>query len=272
MKCLVCKSPNNRLLGFNQQNAIYQCLQCGLGWTEGQFDHQYQAYHRDQTYQEFEEQFKNIFAKRVHLVDQYLPKGRALEIGCSTGVLLTLLTEKGWQTVGVEPSRQAASYARSRGLFIIENTFEKARLENNSFDLAVAGHVLEHVQDPVGFVGKVNKLLLPKGYFLVDVPNFGSLSAKLLGSNWYYVLPTEHRWHFTFAALQKLLTSNGFNIVRWQTASGVFDYANPWLELKQAMVGLKKRFIIDFATLIPSWLLTLANLGTSLTVLARKSD
>jgi predicted rRNA methylase YqxC with S4 and FtsJ domains len=93
----------------------------------------YKKYHRDKTYEENEDHFKNIFKKRFNIAKKYKKSGQVLDIGASTGVMLDIFKENGWKTVGVEPS-QSALIAKNKGHKIIKDYFEKTKLNNNLFD------------------------------------------------------------------------------------------------------------------------------------------
>jgi len=50
----------------------------------------YKNYHRDKDYLANESLFRNIFLNRVNLISKFINKGKVLELGCSTGVMLKL--------------------------------------------------------------------------------------------------------------------------------------------------------------------------------------
>lgn len=230
----------------------------------------YSNYHRDEVYEENEKLFGNIFRKRANLAKKYAKsKGKILDIGCSTGVMLDIFKKDGWKTWGVEPSGSAKS-AKRKGHKIVKNYFEKAKLPKNYFDLVVMNHVLEHMDDSELVLKKVNTLLKKGGIILVDVPNVGSLASKIYGKNWKYLLPNEHLHHFTPETLKKLLEKAGFKVVWTKTWSGLFDYANPFLELWQSLTGMKKRFFANVFGFPGALAATVFNRGTSMVTIGRK--
>ena len=226
-------------------------------------------YHRDADYLANEALFRNIFTKRFDLINKHLKNGKVLEIGCSNGVFLDLFKEAGWETWGVEPSETARS-AQRKGHRVTKSNFEKVELPTNSFDLVVMNHVLEHMDQPATVLEKVFSVLKKDGFLFVDVPNAGGLGAKLLGKHWPYYLPHEHKHQFTRRSLTDLLWAAGFKVIYWESRSGLFEYANPWLELWQSLRGLKKRFLFDVLATPYSLLATLLNRGDSMTLLAQK--
>lgn len=271
MKCFLCDGKT-KLFCKQGDFYIYKCENCGSGFTQGP-DIKKGSYHRDGVYIGEREQFANIFKRRVELLKKYFKSpGMALEIGSSTGTMLSILKKEGWVVQGVESSPKAARYALEHGIPTIYSTFEGASLPKKSYDAVIINHTLEHLESPEEVIAKVYGLLKTDGIILIDVPNFGSLSAGFKKNNWPYLLPSEHKWHFTEEGLEKLLNKTGFKVLEKFKPSGIFDYQNPGLELWQAFRGLKKRFIIDIVTAIPSLFITIIGKGTSLTVLARKND
>lgn len=229
-------------------------------------------YHRDKDYLRFEKTYRNIFQTRFNLLSKFLPhfvpqggtsRGRVLDIGCANGVFLDLFKEKGWQTWGVEPS-DSADEAERKGHKISKTTFEKASLPENYFDLVIINHTLEHMADPSAVLTKVYGLLKNNGILFVDVPNAGSLGARILGKRWPYLLPKEHKWQFTQKSLTGLLEQAGFKIFYWRSRSGIFEYANPFLDLG------RRRFLLDLLAIPYSLSATLLGMGDSMSFVAKK--
>lgn len=264
MNCLIC---GEILKGYADQK-IYKCSHCGFGQTL-QLKAQVGSYHRDEIYIEEETLFRNIFQKRINIISKFSKSGRALEIGCSTGIMLSLLQEKGWSVTGVEMSKKAAEIAKKRGINIITKPFEEISVKEN-FDLVILNHTLEHLKDPVSVLKKISKLLMPGGLLFVDVPNFGGLSAKLQGKNWPLLLPREHRWHFSYKALEILLEKIGFKIIFVDQSSGIWNVDNPLLESFNSLVRFKKRFFEEVLSAIPSLIVSKLKMGSDLMVISRK--
>jgi len=221
-------------------------------------------YHRDEDYLKNESMFRNIFKKRFNLIKKYHLAGgikTVLDIGCSNGVFLDLFA--GSETWGVEPSG-SGDMAKKKGHKILKNTFEEAKLPKDYFNLIVLNHTLEHMDNPKEVLNKINVLLKEGGIVFVDVPNFGSLSSRLLGKRWPYLLPEEHKSQFTKKTLTKLLKDSGFKVLYWESRSGIFEYANPLKELG------RKRFLIDILTSPYCLVASALQMGDSMSFVAKK--
>ena len=226
-------------------------------------------YHRDEDYLKYESLFENIFRKRFKLIKSHSRGGisTVLDIGCSNGVFLDLFTDR--ETWGIEPSG-SGEIARKKGHKIIKDYFEnlpagrQEQLPNDYFDLVILNHTLEHMDNPKKIIEKINILLKKGGIVFIDVPNFGSLLSKILGKKWPYLLPKEHKSQFTKESLTKLLQENGFDILYWESRSGIFEYANPLKELG------RKRFLLDLFAIPYTLFATLLGMGDSMSFIAKK--
>lgn len=265
--CIICSSPTF-LFTKKREHIIYKCVNCGFGYTD-KLNKQSGGYHRDETYIIEENLFKNIFSRRVKEITKFIKTGKVLEIGCSTGLMLSLFKIKGFDVRGVELSRKAAEKAIEKGIDVKIAFFEKINF-SEKFDLVVLNHTLEHMENPVDVLKKVKSILKPKGYVMIDLPNFDSPVAKILKSRWPHLLPDEHLWHFTPKVFTLLFKKMEIKILTIKKASGVWDFENPYKEIAQSFTGFKKRFISNVLTLIPSLVITKLNKGSDLLVIARK--
>ncbi len=226
-------------------------------------DVNYKKYHRDYDYEKYSSTFRNIFLTRYKLIKRYIKKGRVLEIGSSTGIFLEIFKENGFEVFGVEPSG-SSEIAKKKGIKVYKGYFEKLDIPKNSFNLVILNHTLEHMEDPIFVLKKVNSLLKNNGLVFVDVPNAGGIPAKIFGDHWPYKLPNEHKWQFTKDSIFKVFKNTGFKILLWQSRSGLFEYSNPLLELK------RKSFLYDLLTFPLSFVSTMLNMGDSMTIIAKK--
>ena len=141
------------------------------------------------------------------------PPRTLLDVGCGRGDLAASWIEAGWAVRGIEPSREAASVARRRGVDVIEGTLATVVLEPESVDAVVFRHSLEHVIDPLGDLRKVRAALRPGGRLAVIVPNWGSWQRRAFGEYWFPLELPRHRTHFTRQGLQAALAAAGFQAI-----------------------------------------------------------
>ncbi|KKQ91796.1 MAG: Methylase involved in ubiquinone/menaquinone biosynthesis [Microgenomates group bacterium GW2011_GWC1_39_7b] len=236
----------------------------------------YNNYHRDTDYIENERLFRNIFLKRFNIIWPHFAhstllrasRGKVLDIGCSNGVFLDICKERGWQTFGVEPSESGMT-AERKGHKISRIYFEKSSFPDNSFDLVIMNHTLEHVDDADLILKKIHRILKKGGILYVDVPNAGGLGSKIMGDKWTLKLPNEHNYQFTKDSLSKKIINAKFKIIHFESRSGLFEFANPLSELWQSFSIFKKRFFVNILFLPYSFLATLLNMGDSMSIIAK---
>lgn len=232
-------------------------------------DIDYSKYHRDKEYIQNEKLFKNIFRKRYNLISKFVKSpNRVLDIGCSNGMFLDLF--KNSETWGVEPSGIVQS-TQNKVHRIINTFFEKAKLPLNYFDLVIMNHTLEHVKDADLVLIKIYRILKKEGILFIDVPNAGGLGSRMMGDKWPYKLPLEHTYQFTKETLAKKINDSGFKILHWESRSGLFEFANPLLDLGISLISFKKRFFTNLLFLPYSLFTTLTNSGDSMSFVAKKN-
>jgi SAM-dependent methyltransferase len=165
---------------------------------------------------------------------------KVLDIGCATGALLEKLRDRGWACAGVEIS-PSAEYARNeRGLDVRQTSLEKARFPDASFDLVLASHLIEHLNDPAAFVREACRVLAPGGYFLVTTPNIAGFQARLFQSRWRSAI-FDHLYLFSVKTLSALLRQSGFAVERVHTWGGLAAGAAP-APVKRLADRTAKRF------------------------------
>jgi SAM-dependent methyltransferase len=156
------------------------------------------------------------------------PGRRVLDLGCRTGALTRAYLD-GNEVVGVDVDREALAEAAELGIETHWADLDAPLpFEPESFDVAVAGEVLEHIRDPGRLLEDVRALLRPGGLLVGSVPNGFRLKSRLrflLGRE-----PEEDPTHlhlFSPAALRSLLTS--FEDARLRFVTGRFVRLSPRL-------------------------------------------
>lgn len=154
---------------------------------------------------------------------EVMTPGRLLEIGSGTGTLLVEASRLGWQSIGLEPGHAAAHEARLRGANIVEGWFP-ADLpgEDGPFDAIAILDVLEHMAEPLHFLGEIAKQLTVGGRLLVQVPNWDSLLVQLEGERSSVVCP-GHWTYFTMMTLPDLIARAGFRTLHIETVISELD-------------------------------------------------
>jgi 2-polyprenyl-3-methyl-5-hydroxy-6-metoxy-1,4-benzoquinol methylase len=124
-----------------------------------------------------------VFARpeREALFRRYVASGRrVLDLGCRDGALTRAYLD-GNEIVGVDADREALAEAARLGIETLWADLDRPlELGDESFDVVVAGELLEHLRDPQRLVADISRVLRPGGTFVASVPNAYRLKGRLL--------------------------------------------------------------------------------------------
>ena len=142
------------------------------------------------------------------LLEKFLPPGdpqtrRALDLGCGTGHNLDSLARYA-EPVGLDSSAEALEFCRRRGH---RRLIQAASLPfaDNSFDVVTALDVIEHLDDDLGTLREVYRVMRPGGLLIISVPAY-----KVLWSYWDQIL--GHRRRYTTANMARVVRRAGWRV------------------------------------------------------------
>ena len=122
------------------------------------------------------------------------PQGRVLEVGCGLGHLLAWLAGR-YQVVGTDVNAWALEQARRdvpQGQFLQLSAEDMHPLEDSSFQIVIAKHVIEHLAQPERALREFSRLLAPGGLLLFATPNLDSPMRERKKERWIgYQDPTH---------------------------------------------------------------------------------
>jgi 2-polyprenyl-3-methyl-5-hydroxy-6-metoxy-1,4-benzoquinol methylase len=242
--CIICASDQalNQSFRFHHYHVCI-CPNCGFHWldpqpTEAELSNIYtDHYFLDEGQPEITElvnQLKRatarLYLEQLVQKDGSSPSGLSLlEIGCGMGDFLLEAQAEGFKVSGLEVTDHLVEFANRRlGVSSIQKGFiETANFQNESFDIIAFFDVIEHVRNPVDFMGRVQSLLKKNGKVFLVTPSLDSWSAKLLGKNWMEY-KVEHLSYFNNKSLSLLLEKAGFHHIRFLPNYKIlnFDYIN----------------------------------------------
>jgi SAM-dependent methyltransferase len=171
-------------------------------------------------YEAEEEGQRATARKDLGRIEAFSERGRLVDLGCWVGFLPAEALKRGWDAVGVEPSRWAAERARSRGVTVVDD----ADLPSGEFAAVTMGDVIEHIHDPGAMLDRIRELLAPGGVVWLATPDVGSRLARVLGRRWWSVIPT-HVHLFTRRSMRVLLERHGFDVLAIGTSPKTFSVA-----------------------------------------------
>ena len=137
-----------------------------------------------------------------------------VEIGSNDGIMLRHFAERGTRHLGVEPSKNVAEIASSRGVRTISRFFDEdlAReiLEQHGpADAVLGANVMCHIANIHSVVAGVKRLLKPEGVLVFEDPYLGDI-VELTSYDQIY---DEHVFYFSVRSLSALFAMHDLEIV-----------------------------------------------------------
>lgn len=161
-----------------------------------------------------------VYSERYALLEQHTEGRRVVDVGSGPGYFLAAGKQRGWETIGIEPSQVAREYSVAKfNIDVINARFDAQTLATRGQwpDVVHLGEVLEHIPDPAQLLGHVRRVLSPSGLVCVMVPNdFSLLQAavvRVLKMEPWWVAPPAHLNYFNLKSLRHLLHRCGFDFV-----------------------------------------------------------
>ncbi len=166
---------------------------------------------------------KNFLRILASLEQIHPRKGKLLDVGAATGILMHLARENGWDTEGIEPSSWAVKMAKDKyGLTLKEGSLETASLKSQVYTAVTLVDFIEHISHPVEALSKIHGALKPGGTVCLVTPDIQSLAARATGKGWWHFRP-GHLAYFTKKSLLTLLERTGFRVLRWRRYAWTFS-------------------------------------------------
>lgn len=176
----------------------------------------------------------NDGTSHAQIVDLVGYNKRVLDVGCASGYLAAVLTQRGCVVSGVEMDERAAVEAGQHIDRVVVGDLESIDLATefagNEFDVVVYGDVLEHLRDPLPTLRQGRALLARGGCVVASVPNIahGAVRLALLRGEFTYrelgLLDVTHVRFFTRDNLEALMRSAGLVMVDTRrTVAGIFE-------------------------------------------------
>ena len=108
------------------------------------------------------------------------PGRRVLDLGCRTGAVTEHFLP-GNEVVGLDVDSEALERAQARGIATVwGDVEERLPFDDASFDVVVAGEILEHTRFPEDVVAEIARVLRPDGVLVGSVPNAYRLKNRLV--------------------------------------------------------------------------------------------
>ena len=220
---------------------LFKCKSCSLLYVFPRHDAS-EIYNRDYfqggthgfgftDYESDKTASRGYLEKYLRCIKKLIPKNESiklLDVGAANGYFVEMATASGFEAMGIEISSQAVEWAQKLGRHIEKSTLESLN-PGYEFEVLTALDVLEHIDNPKKFLKSAREKLVDNGYLVLNVPNSGSLSAKISGRRWHAIVPPEHWFFFNRKSIKKLLESEGFSVINMKSISKSFNFSYIYL-------------------------------------------
>lgn len=166
----------------------------------------------------FREYARGLACRLIHTYG--IINKQVLEIGCGKGGFLSMLCEEGGNSgVGFDPSYVGDRIRNyEHGSIEYHKDFYGGKQVSIQGDLVCCRHVLEHIEDPLGFLATVYRTIDSVREVIVyfEVPNVRFILDKL--SVWDVIY--EHCNYFSRESLAYVFKRAGFDVIRLEESYG----------------------------------------------------
>ncbi len=226
--CNLCGADDYTILfksGIAQINQIVKCNHCSLMYANPrmhdvsqevfikEFDPAWVLAHGQRRFEKESLQIRDYKKTQAYINKNYPNQGKLIEIGSGFGHLLNFFKQDGWDVMGIEPLKGGCLFSESEfGIKAIPKTLEEASLNENSVDVVLMMHVIEHVSDPSSTFKEVYRILKPGGIFILETPRYDTFMFKMFAKRERSLSCNGHIYFFTTHTLKKMATNAALTV------------------------------------------------------------
>ncbi|MBN2038417.1 MAG: class I SAM-dependent methyltransferase [Spirochaetes bacterium] len=268
-KCIICGSERQRFIFGKESGSgdvfnLVMCSGCGLMFLEEvpdekeiekyytgiyfskRTDRGYNNYFSGDVRDEIERVFKlNLEDLGFFDFEKSLnEKKRSLDIGCAAGYFVNYLKERGWESKGIDISRDCVQFAVDNRLNVEFGNYLEFNF-SQKFDLITLWATIEHLHHPELVLEKAYADLKKGGMLYISTCRVGGINfMNLFGSSWRFFNFPEHIYFFSYRTLKTLLNKSGFTISGYKTYGSNVGVSGSFLR-KFADYSAKKFYMGD---------------------------
>ena len=159
------------------------------------------------------EHFKK-FSKSISVLQDLNKSSFVVELGCNDGILLENYVNNGIPCLGIEPSKNVADVAASKGVEVINQFFDEDLADgilktHKKADAILSANVICHIPYMHSIFGGVKKLLNETGVFVFEDPYLGEIIEKTSFDQIY----DEHVFLFSSLSVSYLSNMHDLELV-----------------------------------------------------------
>lgn len=152
-----------------------------------------------------------------------------LDVGCGDGVitrrLRLSLPDAAIRAVDLDPVRLRRATAHCEGVSFCQGHIGALPFPDDSFDVVLCHHVIEHVADDVEVLAECRRVLRPNGLLLLGIPQEDAAIGRLLRLMHRRMYAAgEHIHFYSIATMRDLLATAGFTSVEHAKFGFLFPF------------------------------------------------
>lgn len=201
---------------------------------------------------------KKLYA--VDLLEKTIPSNsdksvKVLDIGCGSGRITTMLSDKGYDVTGTDISEVAIQKLEERGIHgIVHDVKDKLPFDDGEFDVIFSTDLLELVPDIFIFLSEVRRVAKKDALFVFTTINMAWLPYRFLNCLGYSssdLMPPSHCRFWTKKAVNHFINNEFYRMKVW---GGVVvlprKIFGKYSRLRTSFVNLFSREIVGIAEII----------------------
>lgn len=103
---------------------------------------------------------------------------KILELGTGNGEFMSEIKKRGYNVIGLDIFPNKALL--ERGFDVRKHDLNKVLpFKKSSLDVVIALEVLEHLYNPYEMMKEIKRVLKPRGYAIISMPNTGSIFSRI---------------------------------------------------------------------------------------------
>ena len=167
-----------------------------------------------------------LYESWLDKLERHRSPGTLLDVGCGTGLFMSVARRRGWDTFGIDDSVEATTYARDHfGLDVFVGDFSEFEAERRRFDAITGWDIIEHAREPLALLNAMRSCLAPGGVVGLSTPNQRSILDVVAGALYrlsggrvtgplekFYI--EQHFLYFTPDTLTRSLERAGFEVAQ----------------------------------------------------------
>lgn len=161
---------------------------------------------------------------------------KILEIGCGLGYLTYSLNKEGYNSLGLDISKEAVNRAIQNygNYYICADLYEYAINHENEYDIIIFTEVIEHLNDINSFMEKLKKLLTSEGKIILTTPNKSFYPLEVL---WATDLPPVHCWWLSEKSVKYIANKLNMN-VSFLDFQNYYSRHLTWIDLRNILIPI----------------------------------